>query len=80
VDDRDVLSHINELTNLEHELRGVEAARALTAAEQADLTRAETQLDQCWDLLRQRRARREFGRDPDDAQVRDVTTVERYRQ
>jgi hypothetical protein len=37
-------------------------------------------LDQCWDLLRQRRARREFGEDPADAAARDVDTVERYRQ
>jgi hypothetical protein len=35
-------------------------------------------LDQCWDLLRQRRARREFGENPDDAKERDVGTVERY--
>ena len=38
----------------------------------------EVQLDQCWDLLRQRRARREFGRNPDDADVRDAGTVEGY--
>jgi hypothetical protein len=40
----------------------------------------EVELDRCWDLLRQRRAREEFGQDPDDAQVRDADTVERYWQ
>ena len=40
----------------------------------------ETQLDQCWDLLNQRRALREFGADPNQAQVRDEDTVERYQQ
>jgi hypothetical protein len=38
----------------------------------------EVLLDQCWDLLRQRRARREFGLDPDDAELRNASTVERY--
>jgi hypothetical protein len=37
-------------------------------------------LDQCWDLLRQRRARREMGQDPDDARVRPPEVVERYQQ
>jgi hypothetical protein len=48
-----------------------------------DVTRLaliEETLDQCWDLLRQRRALREFGRDPEEAEVRDVDTVERYEQ
>jgi hypothetical protein len=48
-----------------------------------DVTRLaliEETLDQCWDLLRQRRALREFGRDPEKAEVRDVDTVERYEQ
>jgi hypothetical protein len=40
----------------------------------------EETLDQCWDLLRQRRAKREFGDDPDDAAVRDARTVEGYQQ
>ncbi|HWB15320.1 MAG TPA: DUF2630 family protein [Vicinamibacterales bacterium] len=38
------------------------------------------QLDQCWDLLRQRRALREFGKDPDDAEVRPASVVEKYEQ
>lgn len=40
----------------------------------------EIELDRCWDLLRQRRAKEEFGQDPDDAQARDADTVERYLQ
>ena len=44
------------------------------------LRNLEVTLDQCWDLLRQRRARREFGLDPDDASPRDPTTVENYEQ
>ena len=47
-------------------------------AEEQRLRDVEVQLDQCWDLLRQRRARREFGRNPDDADVRDAGTVEGY--
>ena len=47
-------------------------------AEEQCLRDVEVQLDQCWDLLRQRRARREFGRNPDDAAVRDAGTVEGY--
>lgn len=48
-----------------------------------DLTRIEAikvELDQCWDLLRQREARREFGQDPDQAKVRPPSVVERYKQ
>ena len=44
------------------------------------LAHIEETLDQCWDLLRQRRALREFGRDPDDATVREVDVVEDYEQ
>ena len=40
----------------------------------------EVELDQCWDLLRQRRAKEEFGQDPDDAEARSAGTVENYRQ
>ena len=46
--------------------------------EHARLRSVEVELDQCWDLLRQRRAKREFGQDPDDAEVRSERTVEGY--
>jgi hypothetical protein len=48
--------------------------------ERARLRQLEIQLDQCWDLLRQRRARSEFGEDPDDAKARPPEVVERYLQ
>ncbi len=54
--------------------------KGLSPAESERLRSVEVQLDQCWDLLRQRRARREFGQDPDEAIVRDPDTVERYQQ
>jgi len=66
--------------------RLVEEEQALYAAEPVDdhgLTRLEAvkvELDQCWDLLRQRRALREFGKDPDQAKVRPASVVERYEQ
>ena len=72
--DDDLLSRISALVAEEHELgSGGEA----TAARRAQL---EAQLDQCWDLLRQRRARREFDENPDAAAVRPTDTVEGYLQ
>jgi CDP-glycerol glycerophosphotransferase (TagB/SpsB family) len=49
-------------------------------ADRERLRAVEVQLDRCWDLLRQRRAREEVGQNPEEAQVRDAETVERYRQ
>jgi len=73
--DKSILEHISTLIDEEHKLR----SGAGTAPEQAaHLKRVEEQLDQCWDLLRQRRARREFGQDPEGAQPRDIGTVENY--
>jgi hypothetical protein len=73
--DKSILDHISALVAEEHELRA-EPAKADSNA--ARLKHVEEQLDQCWDLLRQRRAKREFGDDPAKAVVRDVGTVERY--
>jgi hypothetical protein len=70
--DEDVFTRINGLVEEEHQLRESGEHDA------ARLRHLEEQLDQCWDLLRQRRAKREFGADPDAAQVRDVKTVEGY--
>jgi hypothetical protein len=72
--DKSVLNHISELVEEEHKLR----AAATAPGNEARLKEVEVQLDQCWDLLRQRRARREFGADPDGAGVRDPGTVEGY--
>ncbi len=79
MEDRDVLQHIGRLVDEEHALLGKsERERGLSDAEHARLRELEVSLDQCWDLLRQRRARREFGQDPDAAKPRDPSIVERY--
>ncbi len=81
MDDKEILAHIDDLIQTEHELRAKLAAGEISSeAERERLASAETALDQCWDLLRQRRARREFGQDPEGAQVRPVSEVEGYRQ
>lgn len=73
--DKTILDHITELVHEEQRLR-TEGSKSVDPARIRDL---EQQLDQCWDLLRQRRARREFGEDPEQAEVRDPQTVENYR-
>jgi len=73
--DRTILAHINELVEEEKRLKNDPSP---AADAHARIRHLEEQLDQCWDLLRQRRAKREFGDDPDSAQVRDIDTVERY--
>ena len=75
--DSTILRHISELVEEEKQLRGG-AGKPEHNAER--LRHVEEQLDQCWDLLRQRRAKREFGEDPDTAAVRDPKTVEGYIQ
>jgi hypothetical protein len=78
MDDADVLGQINKLAEEEHELFQREAHGALSDDERARLKQLEVSLDQCWDLLHQRRAMRNAGLNPDDARVRDVETVENY--
>ncbi len=81
MDDKDILERINGLIQTEHELRGQLAAGALSSEQERERLRsAEEALDQCWDLLRQRRARREFGENPDGAAVRPAAEVEGYQQ
>jgi uncharacterized protein DUF2630 len=81
MDDKEILGHIGDLIQTEHELRSKLAAGELSSdTEREQLASAEAALDQCWDLLRQRRARREYGQDPEGAQVRPVGQVEGYRQ
>jgi flagellar biosynthesis/type III secretory pathway chaperone len=73
--DQTILQQIEKLVQEEHEL----LSGSQPPEEKAQrLKHVGEQLDQCWDLLRQRRAKREFGEDPDSASVRDVGTVERY--
>ncbi|MGH9065544.1 MAG: DUF2630 family protein [Acidimicrobiales bacterium] len=80
MDDREILDHIKGLVDDEHHLLERSGAAGLSAEEEARLRSLEEGLDQCWDLLRQRRARRRAGLDPDEAHARDVDTVEHYRQ
>jgi hypothetical protein len=75
--DQSVLSHIDELVKEEERLY---AKSGLTEEDQARLGEVKVALDQCWDLLRQRRALREFGEDPDKAKVRPAKIVENYEQ
>ncbi|MEP6789887.1 MAG: DUF2630 family protein [Ramlibacter sp.] len=75
MNDRTILQHISEL--VEEERRLVEDAEP-PEEKAAHLKHVAEQLDQCWDLLRQRRAKREFGEDPATAEVRDAGTVEGY--
>jgi hypothetical protein len=78
--DGEILSRIDDLIAEEHELRSRATGVGLTADEQGRLGLLEQNLDQCWDLLRQRRARVEFHEDPEEAAARPVDDVESYRQ
>jgi hypothetical protein len=81
MDDKQILSHIDELIATEHDLRTKLAAGELSSEEEhARLRSTEEALDQAWDLLRQRRARREYGEDPSGALSRPATEVEGYLQ
>ena len=81
MDDKEILGHIDELIVTERDLRAKVATGGLsTDDERRQLAAIEESLDQCWDLLRQRRARREFGENPEEAQLRPVTEVEGYQQ
>ena len=79
--DESIANRIENLVAEERQLRRREEADSQDAqkleADQGRLRAVEVELDRCWDLLRQRRAREEFGMDPDEAQVRDAGTVER---
>ncbi len=81
MDDKEILAHIDDLISTEHKLREQLAAGQLTSTrEREELRAAEEALDQCWDLLRQRRARREFGENPNEADARPAGEVEGYMQ
>ncbi len=82
--DESIAERIERLVAEEHELRRSEQSDSFDEErlqeDQRRLEAVKVELDRCWDLLRQRRARAEFGQDPDEAQVRDADTVERYQQ
>ncbi|HZZ96768.1 MAG TPA: DUF2630 family protein [Jatrophihabitantaceae bacterium] len=78
MDDKTILEHIHELVAEEKQLR--DGRHRLTSDDRHRLQHLEEELDQAWDLLRQRRAREETGEDPDNAQERSVNEVEGYLQ
>jgi hypothetical protein len=80
MDDRQVLDRIGDLVEEEHSLERQATGEGLDDSQQARLHEVEVALDQCWDLLRQRRARRNAGQDPDTADLRPEGTVEGYLQ
>lgn len=75
--DKSVLSHIDQLVKEEERLYG---QSHLADEDREHLAKLKVELDQCWDLLRQRRALREFGEDPDKAKLRPASIVEKYEQ
>ena len=78
MEDRAVFDRINQLASEEHEIWNKESRKEATDADRERLRRIEVTLDQCWDLLHQRQARRAAGLNPNDAKVRDEKTVEGY--
>ena len=78
MEDQNVIERINELAHEEHELFQKASTGGLDPKQHERLKWLEVSLDQCWDLLHQRRARRSAGMNPDDAKVRDEGTVEGY--
>jgi len=80
MNDSEILQRIEQLVNEEHELMSASEEGNLDEAQRERIKTVEVSLDQCWDLLRQRRARRHAHLNPDEASVRDVDTVEHYQQ
>ena len=80
MNDSQILHNITALVDEEHELMQQSEQGGLDDEERAHLHDLQVRLDQCWDLLRQRRARREFGLNPEEANVRDPNVVEHYQQ
>jgi hypothetical protein len=77
MDEKDILSQIHSLVEEEHQLRdGVDH----TDIQRSRMSELEKQLDQAWDLLRQRRAKSQYGDNPDEASARPEPEVERYLQ
>lgn len=80
MDDHTILEHIHELVEEEKQLRASHTGKGLVGDDRVRLQQLERQLDQAWDLLRQRRAREEFDDDPDQVQERPAGEVEGYLQ
>ena len=77
MDEKDILSRISSLVEEEHKLRD---SPEHDEDQRTRMNELEAQLDQCWDLLRQRRAKRQYGEDPDEAEPRPEPQVESYLQ
>ncbi|MCQ4118244.1 DUF2630 family protein [Rhodococcus tibetensis] len=81
MDNEEIAQRIQALVEQEHELRAqLQASELGPEEERARLAALETSLDQCWDLLRRRRARLDAGQNPDDASARPASEVEGYQQ
>ena len=80
MNDESILGRITELSEEELRLEEELSTDAHSNVSRERLSSIEVELDQCWDLLRQRRARQAAGQDPDDAEVRPANVVERYLQ
>lgn len=78
--DPEIHGSIDRMVAEEHELWQREAAGEATDSDRQRLEALRVSLDQCWDLLRQRRARREAGQSPESAELRSPEVVERYQQ
>jgi Protein of unknown function (DUF2630) len=78
MDDQQVLSRIDDLVKEEEELLHRHEGDGLSSEDHARMEELKVQLDKAWDYLRQRRALRQYGDDPDDASMRDGGTVEEY--
>jgi hypothetical protein len=78
--DVEIVRHIDDLVEEEHRLERAHASTGLSDSDRKRLQDLEVQLDQAWDLLRQRRARRGAGMDPSEAHARDPQVVEHYQQ
>jgi hypothetical protein len=78
MDDQKVLNRIDELVQEEEELLHRHESEGLDSEEEARLEELKVQLDKTWDYLRQRRALRQYGENPDEASMRDGGTVEDY--
>ena len=80
MDDTDIVHRIGQLSEEEHALERSHEGEELSSDEVERLRQLEVALDQCWDLLRQRRARRSAGQNPEEVEVRPENVVEGYRQ
>ena len=79
MDESELLGSIRQMVADEHRIRSqIERGGTDAAAARAQLTDLQESLDQCWDLLRQRRAKQEFHQDPDQAELRPKEVVEKY--